>query len=71
MILHLFTHLMEEINEQSKELNDNANLSFIDEEPIQHLNNPVANLKPIVKKYLTEAYSGWCQKSSSFCACKR
>jgi alpha-glucosidase len=45
---------MEEINEQSKEINDNANLNYIEEETMQHLNNPVANLKPIVKKYLTE-----------------
>jgi alpha-glucosidase len=44
---------MEEINEQSKEIQDNANLNDIEEEAVQHLNNPVTNLKPIVKKYLT------------------
>jgi alpha-glucosidase len=54
MILHFLAILMEEINEQSKEINDNANLNHIEEEPVQHLNNPVTNLKPIVKKYLTE-----------------
>jgi alpha-glucosidase len=45
---------MEELNEQSKELKEAANLNQIEEEEIQFLNNPVANLKPIVKKYLTE-----------------
>jgi alpha-glucosidase len=54
VILHFLRILMEEINEQSKELNDNANLNHITEETVQHLNNPVTNLKPIVKKYLTE-----------------
>jgi len=44
---------MEDLNEQSKELNVNAISQQVEEEPIQHLNNPVANLKPIVKKYLT------------------
>jgi alpha-glucosidase len=44
---------MEETNEQSKEINDNASEAHIEEEHIQHLNNPVTNLKPIVKKYLT------------------
>lgn len=44
---------MEDLNEQSKELNVNAISQEVEEEPIQHLNNPVANLKPIVKKYLT------------------
>jgi len=44
---------MEDLNEQSKELHVNAISQPVEEEPIQHLNNPVANLKPIVKKYLT------------------
>ena len=44
---------MEDLNEQSKELNVNAISQQVEEEPIQHLNNPVANLNPIVKKYLT------------------
>jgi alpha-glucosidase len=44
---------MEETNEQSKEIYDNASDAHIEEEHIQHLNNPVTNLKPIVKKYLT------------------
>jgi alpha-glucosidase len=44
---------MEEINEQSKEIHDNASHDHFEDEPIQHLNNPVTNLKPIVKKYLT------------------
>ncbi|RZM20457.1 MAG: DUF4968 domain-containing protein, partial [Pedobacter sp.] len=44
---------MEENNEQGKEIKNNANIQEIVEETIQHLNNPVTDLKPIVKKYLT------------------
>jgi alpha-glucosidase len=44
---------MEELNEQSKEIKDNANINEADEEGVHHLNNPVTSLKPIVKKYLT------------------
>jgi len=44
---------MEERNEQGKEIKDNENIQEIVEETIQHLNNPVTVLKPIVKKYLS------------------
>ncbi len=42
---------MEETNEKGKELIENINAAET-EEIIQHLNNPVTDLKPIVKKYL-------------------
>jgi alpha-glucosidase len=41
----------DEINKENIEI---AKPDPIEEEIIQHLNNPVANLKPIVKEYLTE-----------------
>lgn len=41
----------DEINKEHIEI---AKSDPIEEEIIQHLNNPVANLKPIVKEYLTE-----------------
>lgn len=41
----------EEINKEHIEI---AKSDPIEEEIIQHLNNPVANLKPIVKEYLTD-----------------
>jgi alpha-glucosidase len=44
---------MEEENEHSKEIKDNEDIHQIVEETIQHLNNPVTNLEPLVKKYLT------------------
>ena len=44
---------MEEVNEQGKEIKNNDNIKEIVEETIQHLNNPVTDLQPIVKKYLT------------------
>lgn len=40
----------DEINKENIEI---AKSDHIEEEIIQHLNNPVANLKPIVKEYLT------------------
>lgn len=39
--------------ENNKEAIDLAKSEHIEEEIIQHLNNPVANLKPIVKEYLS------------------
>ena len=44
---------MEEINEKGKEIIDKENIQEIVEETIQHLNNPVNVLKPIVKRYLS------------------
>jgi len=41
----------DEINKESIET---VKIDPIEEEIIQHLNNPVANLKPIVKEYLTD-----------------
>ncbi|MEJ5992785.1 glycoside hydrolase family 31 protein [Pedobacter sp. Du54] len=41
----------DEINNENIEI---AKIDPIEEDIIQHLNNPVANLKPIVKEYLTE-----------------
>ena len=43
---------MEEINESGKEITNNINTDEA-EEVVQHLNNPVTDLKPIVKKYLS------------------
>ncbi|MES2455232.1 MAG: glycoside hydrolase family 31 protein [Bacteroidota bacterium] len=43
---------MEEINESDKEITNNISTEET-EEAIQHLNNPVTDLKPIVKKYLS------------------
>lgn len=40
-------------NKDEKEVNKAVALDHIEEEIIQHLNNPVADLKPIVKQYLT------------------
>ncbi|MBB6497903.1 glycoside hydrolase family 31 protein [Pedobacter cryoconitis] len=45
---------MEETAEPGNELKDNENIKEIVETTIQHLNNPVLALKPIVKKYLTQ-----------------
>jgi alpha-glucosidase len=44
---------MEEENDHSKEIKNSEDIHQIVEETIQHLNNPVTNLEPIVKKYLT------------------
>jgi alpha-glucosidase len=45
---------MEEFEEKGNEIKDSENIKEIVEETIQHLNNPVLDLKPIVKKYLTQ-----------------
>lgn len=45
---------MEDLGEQGNEIKNNENIKEIVEETIQHLNNPVLDLKPIVKKYLTQ-----------------
>jgi alpha-glucosidase len=44
---------MEEQNEHGKEIKDDGIIQEIVEETVQHLNNPVTDLKPIVKKYLS------------------
>lgn len=44
---------MEEINESGKEIINNIDIADT-EEIIQHLNNPVTDLRPIVKKYLSQ-----------------
>jgi len=43
---------MEEINESGKEIIKDINTEAA-EEVVQHLNNPVTDLKPVVKKYLS------------------
>lgn len=48
---------MEDINENPKEVIKNSIVEENPEEIIQHLNNPVTDLKPIVKEYLTEIKS--------------
>jgi len=45
---------MEETAEPGNEIKDNENIKEVVETTIQHLNNPVLALKPIVKKYLTQ-----------------
>ncbi|MDO7742847.1 MAG: DUF4968 domain-containing protein, partial [Pedobacter sp.] len=45
---------MDELEEQGNEIKNDENIKEIVEETIQHLNNPVLDLKPIVKKYLTQ-----------------
>ncbi len=47
------TIFMDELEEQRNEIKNDENIKEIVEETIQHLNNPVLDLKPIVKKYLT------------------
>jgi len=48
---------MEEFEKQGNEIKDSENIKEIVEETIQHLNNPVLDLKPIVKKYLTQVHN--------------
>jgi alpha-glucosidase len=44
---------MEELNDKEKVITDQENVMEIVEETVQHLNNPVNILQPIVKRYLT------------------
>jgi alpha-glucosidase len=44
---------MEELNEKENEIIDKETIQEIVEETIQHLNNPVTVLQPIVKRYLS------------------
>ncbi len=44
---------MEELNDKEKEVIDNENIQEIVEDTVQHLNNPVNVLAPIVKRYLS------------------